>query len=148
MLKDTRHGFRQFLDDPPGRRFAELYARRRKVSGGRVNFLKVFHIAFGVLLILAGILFLAIPGPGITMTVIGCVLLGGESRIMAGVLDRAELFLRRVWPPLHAAWKRLPGPVRWLLILFFAGLLALVTWLSVLAFLALDPLRFFRATSP
>jgi amino acid permease len=148
MLKDARQGFRQFLDDPPGRRFTDLYARRRKVSGGRVNLLKVFHIAFGVALILTGIFFLAIPGPGITMTLIGCVLLGGESRIMAGLLDRAEILLRRVWPPLRAAWKRLPKPVRWLLILLFVGLVALVTWLSVLVFLALDPLRFFRATSP
>ena len=84
----------------PGRRFQERHRRRRQEKSGTLK--RCAFICAGVLLSLAGVVFLAIPGPGIPILAVGLALIAQESAVMARFLDRAEIRLRR-W------WKRLRG---------------------------------------
>ena len=87
----------------PGRRFQERY--RRKSSSGRGRLARCAVILAGIALTLIGIFFLAVPGPGIPILAVGLALIAQESAVMARLLDRAEIRLRR-W------WKRLRDQVR------------------------------------
>src|SRR5262245_24289630 len=91
-------GVREMLDEfrksRPGKRFQDHYRRKRASAGGTVW--RCMAMAAGVLLFLAGIVFLAIPGPGIPILAAGAALLAQQSRGVAELLDRAELRLRRL----------------------------------------------------
>ncbi len=80
-----------FRRDPPGTRFYNHY-RRMRHAGSRVA--KAGRIGLGVLLLAGAIVLLFIPGPGLLVALFGLGLLGGESRKLAGWLDRAEPPLR------------------------------------------------------
>jgi hypothetical protein len=82
-----------FTKAPPGQRFRYLYALKRGSRGGRLY--RCAAIAAGVLLFLVGVCFLALPGPGIPMVLLGAGLLAQQSRGTARLLDRTELRLRR-----------------------------------------------------
>ncbi|HET9351832.1 MAG TPA: PGPGW domain-containing protein, partial [Burkholderiales bacterium] len=54
-------------------------------------------VCAGIALALVGVFFMAVPGPGIPILVIGLALVAQESAAMARLLDRTELRLRRLW---------------------------------------------------
>ena len=84
--------WRDFFRDPPGKRFARRYQR---VSGGGGHALgRVMRSMLGVVLVLIGIVFMALPGPGFVPVLAGLALLAGESAGLARALDRAELRVR------------------------------------------------------
>lgn len=83
--------WRDFWHDRPGERFARRYER---VSGGPA-LARVLRGTLGVVLVLVGLLFMALPGPGFVPALAGLALLAGESRALARALDRAELRARR-----------------------------------------------------
>jgi hypothetical protein len=56
---------------------------------------RVLRSSLGVVLILIGLVFMALPGPGFVPAFAGLALLAGESAAMARALDRAELRVRR-----------------------------------------------------
>ena len=69
-------------------------------------------IAIGILLLIAGIVLLFLPGPGIPLIAFGIGLVGSHSKRLSNLLDRAE-------PRVHAGmrrvlrhWKRLPKPAK------------------------------------
>jgi hypothetical protein len=82
-----------FVHSPPGRRFQERYQRKRLEKGGMWK--RCAFVCAGVVLTLVGIFFLAVPGPGIPILVIGLGLIAQESALMARFLDRAEVGIRR-----------------------------------------------------
>jgi hypothetical protein len=82
-----------FTKAPPGRRFRTLYELKRASPGGRLY--RCAAIAVGVLLFLVGVCFLALPGPGIPILLLGAGLVAQQSRGTAEILDRTELRLRR-----------------------------------------------------
>jgi Putative transmembrane protein (PGPGW) len=82
-----------FTKAPPGRRFRNLYELKRASPGGRLY--RCAAIAAGVLLFLVGVCFLALPGPGIPILLLGAGLVAQQSRGTAQILDRTELRLRR-----------------------------------------------------
>jgi hypothetical protein len=51
----------------------------------------------GILLLLVGLFFMAVPGPGIPIFAVGLALLAQESSALARALDRTEIRLRRLW---------------------------------------------------
>ena len=77
----------------PGRRFQERYRRRRGDSAWK----RGGFVCAGILLTLIGIFFLAVPGPGIPILLVGLALLAQTSATVARGLDRAEVKLRRWW---------------------------------------------------
>ena len=85
------HGF---WKSSPGKRFRYLHDRKRDTAGGRLYRCAV-TIA-GVLLCLIGLVFLAIPGPGIPVLLLGAALIAQQSQSAAELLDRTELRLRRL----------------------------------------------------
>lgn len=86
----TADSWRSFWRDPPGRRFTLRYQRHNRGSGAGT----AIRVLLGVFLIVLGVPLLVLPGPALIPILAGAVLLAGESRRVAGVLDRIELRLR------------------------------------------------------
>src|SRR5262245_4093622 len=75
----------EFRKSKPGQRFRDHYRRKQASSQGA--FWRCAAVAAGALLFLAGIVFLAIPGPGIPILAAGAALLAQQSRSVAELLD-------------------------------------------------------------
>ena len=84
----------------PGRRFQERY--RRMHDGKASAWKRCGLFCAGIVLTLVGIFFLAVPGPGIPILVIGLALVAQESVTLARWLDRTEVRLRRWWKKLRS----------------------------------------------
>lgn len=90
MLGRLRQGWRELRRGTPGRRFEERYRRRHTHGVLR----KALVMAAGVLLVLAGIPLLPLPGPGLVVIAAGAALIAQESRTAARALDWLERRLR------------------------------------------------------
>lgn len=93
MIERIRQGWRDLRQGEPGRRFRSRYERRRQ-QGRRSIARKWSVIALGVLITLAGVVFLPLPGPGMLIIAFGLLLMAEESRGVAQALDAAELRAR------------------------------------------------------
>jgi len=78
----------------PGRRFQSRYERSRE----RGTLRKWLVIAGGLLLVLAGIVFLPLPGPGLLIIAAGAFLMAEESLAAARALDWTEQKIRSWFP--------------------------------------------------
>ena len=83
----------------PGRRFQERYQRKHAEKGSFWK--RCGWVCAGIVLTLVGVFFLAVPGPGIPILVVGLALIAQESATMARLLDRTEIRLRRWWKKLR-----------------------------------------------
>ena len=90
MTNIARH-WRAFRSDPPGRRFANHFSRMRR--GSWVG--AIARVGLGLALVVAGIVLLVVPGPGLLVMLFGVGLIAGESQRFAGLLDRAEPQVRQ-----------------------------------------------------
>lgn len=83
----------------PGSRFERTHERNR--IGSRV--LRLFVVAFGVLLIVGAGVFFWLPGPQVVIALFGLALVTGQSETVARLMDRAEVAGRRLreerWKP-------------------------------------------------
>ena len=94
MLEVMRGKWRGFARAKPGRRFQNRYDRLHSESGlGH----KLLVIGAGVILILAGVVLLVVPGPGIIVAAIGGMMLAEESKTAARALDWLETRLRAIF---------------------------------------------------
>src|SRR5204862_3521008 len=75
MLRRLRRGWRELKRGKPGRRFRERYERSPSTHGAR----KWALIGIGVLLVLVGVVFLPLPGPGLLIIAAGALLIAEES---------------------------------------------------------------------
>jgi hypothetical protein len=89
------HAWDRFVHDAPGRRFQERYRRMQEEKGSAWK--RCAFVCVGVLVCLAGIFFLAVPGPGLLILAAGLALIAQVSARLARLLDRAEVRLRRLW---------------------------------------------------
>jgi hypothetical protein len=94
MLGPLRRHWNQFKKSRPGRRFQDFYDRKRGSRGGALW--RGGAVVLGALLCLAGLFFMAVPGPGIPIFALGAVLIAQQSQATARLLDRAEMSLRRL----------------------------------------------------
>ena len=78
----------------PGRRFLSRYERNEHAPAGALH--KWSLIALGIVLILAGIVFLPLPGPGMLIIAAGAFLMAERSRSAARALDWMEVRVRRL----------------------------------------------------
>ena len=92
MLARLRKGWRELKQGKPGRRFQERYERSPGSHGAR----KWIVIGGGALLVVAGIVFLPLPGPGLLIIAAGALLVAEESRSAARALDWLERKARRL----------------------------------------------------
>ena len=99
MLERIKQQWRVFAAEPPGERFERHYERKRaddRTLAGRVTW-----IATGVFFLLAGVVMLFTPGPGLLAIGFGVTCFAQESRRVARRCDRAETWIRRTW----ARWR-------------------------------------------
>jgi hypothetical protein len=99
MLERIKQEWRIFAAEPPGARFERHYERKHaddRTLAGRVTW-----IATGVVFLLAGIVMLFTPGPGLLAIGFGVTCFAQESRRVARSCDRAETRIRRAW----ARWR-------------------------------------------
>lgn len=91
-MSNWRDSWKAFRADEPGRRFTRRHERMRSASRGAVR--RALWIALGGGLVIVGLVFMPLPGPGFVPLGIGLALLAGESRRIASWLDRAEVRVR------------------------------------------------------
>jgi UPF0716 family protein affecting phage T7 exclusion len=93
MLKHTRQSWQRFKAGLPGRRFQQQFRQRRRFRSGAAR--KSLLMATGILLAVAGVFLLFVPGPGIIILLIGAVLIAQQSSLAARAFDRIEIRLRK-----------------------------------------------------
>lgn len=87
----------EIVHSTPGRRFQERYRKKQGDSAWK----RCAFICAGAVLTLVGVFFLAVPGPGVPILLVGLALLAQTSAAVARGLDRAEVKLRRWWKNLR-----------------------------------------------
>jgi Flp pilus assembly protein TadB len=110
-----------FKEIKPGHRFQTRYNnhRQRRERGETSTYARVFNLACGPALIVAGIAFLPTPGPSYIIIVIGMWMLAGEFLPLARFFDRLEVRLRRLGRGIKGLWTGLPAVVKVLAALTF-----------------------------
>jgi Putative transmembrane protein (PGPGW) len=89
---NPKKAWRELKAGKPGRRFQARHERAR--GGGALR--KWGLIAGGALIVLAGIVLLPLPGPGLLVIAAGALLMAEESRAAARALDWLEMKARRL----------------------------------------------------
>lgn len=92
-MKGLRASWREFWRAAPGKRFSLRYQRLHR-SGGNTVLGGVLRWSAGIVLVIVGIIFMPLPGPGFVPVLAGFALLAGESLRVATWLDRAETRVR------------------------------------------------------
>lgn len=122
---------REHLDDltqhEPGRRFETHYER---LHGKRNGQGRTLRLTAALLLIIAGVILLPVPGPGSVVVLVGAALLAQESRRVAQLLDRLEIRLRALLDRALRTWRRLSLPARVLLVCAGVAVVAAGLWLA------------------
>ena len=121
-MQRLKKAWREFKRLPPGRRFRELYQRRRQSRRGGAK--RAFFIAGGLLTIVAGVVSFPVPVvPSELIIVTGLALFAQGSMRGARLLDWIELRLRgpflwawKIWSPLPRIAKILIGAL-WMALL-------------------------------
>ena len=96
MIRKLREQWRELRRAPPGKRFFLRYERRKRERKSPVA--RIGWTALAVVLIIAGIIALPLPGPGFIPIGIGLALLAQESAAVARFCDRTELAIRKLIP--------------------------------------------------
>jgi hypothetical protein len=91
-MERLRKAWRDLKSGPPGRRFQSRYERARKRGRGTLR--KWLVMVAGTLLLLAGVVFLPLPGPGILIIAAGGLLMAECSQSVARAMDWVELRIR------------------------------------------------------
>lgn len=93
--------WREFRHGRPGHRFEDRFERNKTSRAERSGATRFIKPAAGIVLLVAGIVFCLIPGPGIPLLVAGGGLLADVSRPVARAMDGAEVRVRAL-----ASWGR------------------------------------------
>lgn len=105
MLKRLKKHWAELQLGQPGSRFEEQYEQSRgRQQSGVGRFVRVVG---GLLLIPAGVFFLAVPSPGLVIMLLGAVLIAREFRFAAIALDWLEVRGRRVAKWAQRRWQKL-----------------------------------------
>lgn len=98
-------------EDEPGKRFVHLYKKRREDRQGGFDWGRLAITTLGAVVSIAGVVFLAMPGPGLLVLALGLALMASESLALAKVLDWAESRIRPVALAALNRWQQIP-PLR------------------------------------
>ena len=119
------HRWQLFKEIEPGHRFQTRYNnhRQRRERGETPRYRRLFNLAGGSALIVAGFAFLPTPGPSYIIIVIGMWLLAGEFLPLARFFDRFDVRLRRLGRWIRGLWIGLPAMVKILAAMLCVGAL-------------------------
>jgi hypothetical protein len=128
MPVSFRRYWRELQQGRPGHRFQSRYERSRRSDGRSRAGLRILLVALALVLIAIGVVLLVIPGPGIPFLLLGGGMLATESQWVARLMDWSEIKGRRVAAWGKRRWKRLPVPVRIVLMFLGAGCSAVMAY--------------------
>lgn len=116
---------RELRDAEPGTRFEEGFERTRVDN----HVLRTFLVVLGFGLMITAAVTFWVPGPNFVLVLAGLGLVGGQSLIVARLMDRGEVAARR-WH--HERWEPYPhkGRVKVLGAALFASAVGLLGWLA------------------
>ena len=125
VFKNAIGMWRLFKEIEPGHRFQTRYNnhRQRRERGETPRYRRLFNLAGGSALIVAGFAFLPTPGPSYIIIVIGMWLLAGEFLPLARFFDRLDVRLRRLGRWIRGLWIGLPAMVKILAAMLCVGAL-------------------------
>jgi hypothetical protein len=127
MLDTLKQDWRELARQPPGHRFQNRFRRKQK-AGARS---RLFKLIAGIVLIVAGLVLLVIPGPGSVLLVIGAAFLAESSATAARLFDITEIRLREIFAALMKFWRKSSLLTR---VLFIAVVLLILAAIAALAF--------------
>ena len=99
MSASVKRQWQHFVSMPSGRRFQPRHRLRRPQGGSLWR--KALIVGFGGLVMLACVVMLVMPGPGVLAMILGAALIAEESLIAARLLDRLDRFFTRQ----YARWR-------------------------------------------
>lgn len=112
MFKSLQKTWHHFRDAESGTRFLLHY--RRHQAGSRSKFATIGYLVLGALLVVAGVIGLIVPGPGLLGIALGFAVLAQESEKASKALDRLELWIRKEVAAFKRWWGRASLPARFL----------------------------------
>ena len=104
-------------------RFVKLFRRRQ--AAGSPLLKKTVSIMGGLTLLMAGVLLLAFPGPGVLLILAGGTMMAQYSLYVAKALDKSEIWVRRMVRRPLRAWRSASLPVKAMILVLAAALLSL-----------------------
>lgn len=105
MLKRLKDYWAELKRGQPGSRFEEQYEKSR--GGQQSGPGRFVRVAGGMLLIPAGLFFLAVPDPGLLIMLFGAVLIAREFRFAAVALDGLEVRGRQLFEWGRRRWRKM-----------------------------------------
>ncbi len=128
MIEKLKKGWRRwrlFKEIEPGHRFQTRYnnQRQRRERGETSRYGRIFNLAGGPALIVAGFAFLPTPGPSYIIIAIGMWMLSGEFLPLARFFDQLDVRLRRLGRWIKERWVGLPAVAKILAVLICAAAL-------------------------
>jgi uncharacterized protein (TIGR02611 family) len=106
MFKNIKRRWESVKRGEPGHRFQDEYDKRHGENSSRAK--KIGMLVVGAIVLVAGIILMPAPGPGILIVAIGGAMLAQESRIGARILDAAEVRGRALIQWARGVWERAP----------------------------------------
>jgi hypothetical protein len=85
MLKTLKEHWHIFKKAPVGERFERYYQSRHEAQRSLTK--KILLIGMGAVVMLVGVFFLAVPGPGLVVLLLGAVLIARESLFVSRLFD-------------------------------------------------------------
>src|SRR5687767_15393396 len=95
MAGGLKQQWREFRKGRPGHRFQERYERNRHGRHGKSWMRRFLPPGIGVVVLVAGLIFCIMPGPGLPLVFVGGALLSERSRPIAWAMDWGEVKLRK-----------------------------------------------------
>jgi hypothetical protein len=119
-----------FKEIEPGHHFQTRYNnhRQRRERGETSRYGRIFNLAGGPALVVAGFAFLPTPGPSYIIIALGMWMLAGEFLPLARLFDRLEMRLRRLGRGIKSPWTGLPAVVWILAVLTFVAAVGYVAY--------------------
>jgi hypothetical protein len=105
MLKTITDQWHVLRSSPAGERFQQVYERRAKERGEKKESRKSLWMATAFTMLVTGIAFLPLPGPGSIVALAGLAMLARESLWMARLLDTADRKRHVLTQSLMQRWK-------------------------------------------
>jgi hypothetical protein len=119
---------RLLRDAPPGRRFARRH--KRMLARDYPGWVRIARVLGSGLVAAAGFVFLALPGPGLLVIVLGLAMAAGEFAAVARVLDAAEVRLRRQVGRAAKWWRTAGWPARGAVLLVGLAIVGALGWIA------------------
>jgi uncharacterized protein (TIGR02611 family) len=112
MIESAKENWRRFRQSKPGHRFQDHHHRCQRASRSRSYLRGLFGIAWGLLLVVGGVIAVPAPGPGWLIILLGLGVIARESLFFARSIDRVELSMRWLARLVVGIWTISPNIVK------------------------------------